>query len=197
MRIRKANLSDVDRLVPSLARAFDDDPLVNWIVRQDDKREHGFDALFSTCLRTLSLPHDEVLTSKDCVGGALWYPPGKTRIGPIQQLALLPNLIRVAGLRGLKRIISVMDTLDKVHPNEKHYYVQFIGVDPDHQRQGIGGALMQPILERCDREGCGAYLENTQEANFAFYERHGFSITQEVDLGRGGPSVWPMWRDPQ
>jgi hypothetical protein len=31
--------------------------------------------------------------------------------------------------------------------------------------QGIGSALMAPMLERCDREGVRAYLDATSERN--------------------------------
>ena len=34
-KIRKASNTDTDCLAASLARAFDDDPVVNWIVRKD------------------------------------------------------------------------------------------------------------------------------------------------------------------
>jgi hypothetical protein len=30
-----------------------------------------------------------------------------------------------------------------------------------------------------------------------FYERHGFRVTGEVSIPRGGPTLWLMWRDPQ
>ncbi len=195
--IHKATLADVDSLVLSLAHAFNDDPIVNWLVRQDDKRSYGFKELFRTSLCSLSLPHGEVLTTDHGLGAALWYPPGKSKIGFLKQLSLLPSLINVASFRGLTRLIKAMDALDKAHPTEKHYYLQFIGVKPDHQGKGLGNALMQSVLKRCDREGCGAYLENTKEANRAFYERHCFVVTGEINLGKGAPPLWRMWRNPQ
>jgi GNAT superfamily N-acetyltransferase len=127
----------------------------------------------------------------------LWYPPGESKIGFIQQLTLLPAMIGVASLRGLKRMIDAMNALDKAHPADRYYYLHFIGVDPDHQGKGLGSALMQPVLELCDREGCGAYLENTEEVNLAFYEGRGFAVVGEIDLGQGAPPLWPMWREPQ
>ena len=195
--IRKATLDDVNLLIPCLARAFDDDPMVNWYIRRDDKRADAFDALFRACLCTLSLPHGEVLTTEDCLGGALWYPPGKSKIGFMQMLTSFRTIIRVASLRGLKRLLDILSTVEKVHPTEKHYYLQFLGVDPEHQGKGLGSALMHPVLEQCDREGCGAYLENSKEDNLAFYERRGFEVTSEIDLGQEAPPVWAMWRDPK
>jgi hypothetical protein len=120
-RIRNATYADADLLVRSLACAFEDDPVLNWIVRKDNNRPQGFDRLFRTCLCALSLPHGEVLTTGDCVGGALWYPPGKAKVGCMQQIGLMPAMICVAGFRGIKRLIHVMNTLDRLHPEARHY----------------------------------------------------------------------------
>lgn len=29
------------------------------------------------------------------------------------------------------------------------------------------------------------------------YERHGFEVTEEFRLPKGGPPLWRMWREPQ
>jgi ribosomal protein S18 acetylase RimI-like enzyme len=194
--IRKATFDDADRLVSSLVRAFDGDPIVNWIVRQDGKRPQAFDLYFRAALCTVVLPHGEVFVTDDCVGGALWLSSDKSEIGLVQQVSLLPDLVRMVKLRGLKRVMGVIDAMNKAHPHEVHYYLQFIGVDPDYQGKGLGSALMQPMLARCDREARGAYLEITQEENIAFYERFGFAVIGELDLGQGAPPAWRMWRDP-
>lgn len=195
--IRKATTADVNQLVPHLVRAFDNDPFINWIIRQDDKRTLGLDVFFRTCLSALSLPHGEVLTTDDCIGGALWYPPGKSKISFLQQLSLLPEIIRGTALRGVNRVIKVMNALDRIHPTDKHYYLQFVGVDPDHQGKGLGTALLRPVLDRCDQDGCGAYLENTKEANLNLYEHLGFMVVDKFYACHGAPPIWPMWRDSQ
>jgi ribosomal protein S18 acetylase RimI-like enzyme len=195
--IRKATVADIDCLVLSLVRAFNNDPIINWVVRQDSKRSQAFDLYFRTILCTMCLPHGEVMTTDECVGGTLWLPSEKAKIGFAQQVSMLPNMIRAVSLRGVKRLMDFVDALDKVHPEERHYHLQFIGVDPEHRGKGLGSALMQPMLDRCDREGCGAYLENTREANLAFYQRHGFEVTGKINPGQGAPPLWLMWRDPQ
>ena len=195
-KVRRASFADSDRLVLSLVRAFDDDPVINWLLRQDSKRSQAFDLYFRTALCVITMPRGEVFVTDDCVGGALWVPSDKAEIGLARQLSLLPDMIRAGRLRGMKRLMGMIDVMNKAHPHERHYHLQLIGVDPAHQRKGLGSALMQPMLARCDREECGAYVENTREENLAFYERFGFAVIGELDLGQGAPSVWRMWRDP-
>ena len=85
----------------------------------------------------------------------------------------------------------------RAHPPEPdHFYLAAIGVSPAGQGQGIGGALLAPVLEICDRDAVPAYLEASKFANIDYYSRHGFRLTGEITLPRG-PTVYPMWRDPR
>jgi hypothetical protein len=45
-------------------------------------------------------------------------------------------------------------------------------------------------------EGTPAYLEASSARNRALYERHGFEVTEELSLPKGGPPIWLMWREP-
>jgi ribosomal protein S18 acetylase RimI-like enzyme len=193
--IRKARYSDVDGLTRTYVRAYDDDPVVNWIVRQDERRAHALKLFFRTCLLTFGMPHQEVYVTDDSSGGALWIPPGKSKISIIRQAPLLPKMIQVARPWGIIRLLQTVDIFNRMHPKKEHYYLQFIGVDPLHQGKGIGGALLLPVIDLCNRHGYGMYLENSKEANLAFYQRHGFNVIRVIGLGRGSPPVWLMWRE--
>jgi len=197
LAVRKATYGDSDPLLRHLIRAFDDDPAANYLIRQDAKRSRGFYLLFHICLCTLSLPHDEVYIAANAAGGALWIPPQTPPISMGKQFAMLPRMLRVTGLGGIKRMLTALERLDKAQPKQMHYYLQILGVDPDMQGKGLGSALIQPVLARCDEEGWGAYLENSRQENIAFYERHGFTVTEQIHLGPDGPLIWCMWRDPQ
>jgi hypothetical protein len=52
------------------------------------------------------------------------------------------------------------------------------------------------VLEECDRTGTPAYLEASGERNRSLYARHGFVERDPLPLPAGGPTVFPMWRDP-
>ena len=86
--------------------------------------------------------------------------------------------------------------MEKAHPEEPHWYLAVLGTAPEHQGKGVGSALISPILQKCDAEGVPAYLESSKESNIPFYQRHGFEVTGEIKV-KNGPTLWPMWRDPQ
>ena len=87
--------------------------------------------------------------------------------------------------------------MEMSHPSgPPHWYLAVLGTDPSAQGQGLGSAVLAPVLQRCDEDGVGAYLESSKESNIAFYSRHGFRLTGEVHLLKG-PQMWKMWRDPR
>ena len=85
----------------------------------------------------------------------------------------------------------------RVHPQQPHSYLAGIGTDPPLQGTGIGSALMRsaahPLRRR--RHACLPGVQQGQQR--PFYERHGFTVTRELTIPGGGPTLWLMWRDPQ
>jgi GNAT superfamily N-acetyltransferase len=98
--------------------------------------------------------------------------------------------------RHLPRVLKALTVLEGKHPREPHYYLVFIGVEPDWQGRGLGGAVLAPVLNRCDTEGMPAFLEASTPRNRTLYERHGFTVMEEFTLGSGAPPQWRMWRAP-
>jgi len=61
-------------------------------------------------------------------------------------------------------------------PGDLEGSVHTIGVDPAHQRRGIGRLLLRALLDRADSEAAEVFLEvRTDNAGaIALYEAHGF-----------------------
>ena len=57
--------------------------------------------------------------------------------------------------------------------------------------------MMRPVLERCDRDRVPAYLEASSPRNDALYQRHGFECLDPLVMPGNGPTMYPMWREPQ
>lgn len=194
--VRKARPGETLALSRALARAFFEDPLGTYVIPDPARRlailERGFD-LF---LRRVWIGHEETYTAGDTgVGACIWEPPGTWKIGAAKQLSMLPAMVGAFG-RSLPRLLSALSAAERGHPEEPHYYLPILGVEPESQGRGRGSAMMFPILSRCDAEGVPAYLEASTPRNRALYERHGFKTTEAFQLGRGGPTFWRMWRAP-
>jgi GNAT superfamily N-acetyltransferase len=194
--VRKAELADTRPLAAALARAFDDDPVMNFIIPNHARRRRRLPMLFQVELQYLHLPLGEVYTTADVCAGALWAPPDQWRTPPSVSLRTLPRLVIALGGR-LPLSLRAIGEVERLHPREAHWYLAVLGTEPAWQGKGVGSALLAPVLQRCDREGRPAYLESSKESNLAFYSRHGFEVTGTIDLPGGGPRVWPMWREPR
>lgn len=196
VHVRKARKSDVNALKAVLARAFDDDPFVNYLVAQDKRRARRVYDLMALSL-DMQIGHGEVYVTDDVQGGSLWSPPGRTTDGILSQLRTVPPMARAITWKRLPGVLSAFHMLEKKHPREPHFYLGVLGVDPDFQGRGLGTQLMQPVLEMCDRDHVPAYLESSKEKNVPLYERNGFKVTEVLQLPKDGPPLWLMFREPK
>ncbi len=194
--VRKANADDAQVLGAVLARAFTDDPVMRWLLPSDAGRAHRLPRLFAMELRYLYLPHAEVYTTVDVAGAVMWAPPDGWRTPPSNLLRAVPRLVWTLRAQ-LPAAVRCVSTIERAHPHEAHWYLAVVGTEPARQHEGIGSALLAPVLERCDRDHVPAYLESSKEDNLGFYRRLGFDVTATIDLPGGGPRVWLMWRQPR
>jgi ribosomal protein S18 acetylase RimI-like enzyme len=198
--VRPGRRDEITGLARTLAAAFHDDPVMEWVLPDPRQRLRGAQRLFAAQTRHHHFASGGVDIAVDPAGAisgaALWDPPGKWKASPLSELRMFPQLARAFGTRLLmgKRLA---DTMTRAHPEEPHWYLATIGTDPERRGHGFGQALLRARLEQCDREGVPAYLESSKESNIAYYERFGFEVTGTIGIPDGGPDLWPMWRAPR
>ena len=194
--VRRATESDVDAMAAQLAATFFDDPVTSHIFNRASRREAGLRAYFGTQMRADYLPFGGCYTTDDYAGAAIWAPAGKPLLtglkGVVTMFRVLPYVAH-----NLVTTLRILNLVEGMHPHEPHWYLATLGTAVDRQGTGVGSALMRPVLEHCDADGLPCYLESSKERNVPFYRRHGFEVTGEIALPKGGPPVWPMWRDPR
>jgi GNAT superfamily N-acetyltransferase len=126
------------------------------------------------------------------IGAALWFPPNALP----DEDALGSLLLRTIPERMQEEMFAVFEQLGSYHPTEPHWYLPLIGVDPAHQGKGHGSALLRHALATCDRNQQISYLESSSPKNIPLYERHGFKLLGEVQVG-SSPPIFPMSRNPR
>ena len=165
-------------LIDLLRRAFDRDPHINWLVRQDARRESALSELFVLLINDMG---GELHATADLQAAALWFPPGG---GPDwnAQARFFLRFLGIAGpLRALTRGIG-LKRMDRCHPARPHFHLQLLGVAPDCRGQGHGGALVGYLRELAQASNHPVYLETSRRENVAFYARRGFEVTAENRL---------------
>lgn len=174
-----------------LVLAFSSDPAVRWLYPDP----HQYLAYFSAFVEAFAGKAFEEATAYrtgDYAGAALWLPPG---VQPDEE-AILQVLENTISPEDLARALPVFEQMAEFHPREPHWYLPLIGVDPAHQGQGIGSALLRHALARCDRDHLPAYLESSNARNVPLYERHGFVVLGEIQTA-DSPPLYPMRREPR
>lgn len=126
----------------------------------------------------------------------MWAPPDKWRQTTMETIRGVPSTTRIFGRQSFP-VLRAFNAIQTAHPPGPHYYLGVLGTDPVHQGKGVGSAVLRPVLDRCDEEGLGAFLESSKEENIAFYNRQGFEVTRKLELPGGAPPLWAMWRDPR
>lgn len=134
-------------------------------------------------------------------GVACWLPPRRTTITLVRQArAGMWELPWRFGVRGFSRLLAydaIAARLHHAYAAGPHWYLSALGVEPQRQGQGLGGALMQPILARADAQGLPCYLETHRPGNVQLYQRHGFQICCHTEEPGHPVLVWAMLRPPR
>lgn len=191
--IRRAGEGDREAVTRLLDDAFQNDPVSSWVFpdAEDRRRKHS---LLMGAFLGIVLEEGYVDVTEDGSACALWLPvPAEAHEGDEDG----PAQLREAVDPGNERIEQIARATAEIHPaGTAHEYLWFIGVAPGRQGEGLGTALIQHVLDRCDRERLPAYLEASNARSCALYERLGFTFMgRMVDLP-DGPPMWPMWREP-
>jgi GNAT superfamily N-acetyltransferase len=189
--IRTAVAADAERCLAALTLAFSSDLPCRWVWPDPQQYLEAFPR-FARAFGGRAIDHGTGHYYEGFCGVAFWLPPGAA---PDEESLVKVIENTVAGERkGV--MFSMFEQMDALHPQEAHWHLPLIGVDPAHQGKGIGSALLSHVLNVCDGQNVPAYLEATSPRNVPLYERHGFEIVgsiQAVD----SPQIVQMLRKPR
>jgi GNAT superfamily N-acetyltransferase len=166
----------------ALAAALHDDPfyaaLVADLPGHSDARRICLGHYFDVALRE-GATHGRAQLDSAERGAAIWLLPEDEMTRQEREAAKHEALQTILGPQGFvayAAMIAAMEQQTAAHIPPESWYLSILGVDPRWQGQGLGAALLTPILAEIDRLGLPCYLETFSERSVHFYQRHGFTI---------------------
>lgn len=189
--IRTAAVTDTEQCLSVLTLAFESDPPCRWVWPDPQQYREAF-PLFAQAFGGGAIDRGTAQYYEGFSGVALWLPPGEA---PDEE-SLIGIIQDTVSDEQKDAMFSMFEQMDGYHPDEPHWYLPLIGVDPVNQSRGIGSALLQHVLDQCDRQRTLAYLEATSTRNVPFYARHGFEAIGNIQVA-DSPMIVPMLRRPR
>jgi len=191
----------------TLARAFFEDPGYRYVFPGDAARRAGLDFMYARVVDMLQ-PMGATLALRaaaglSILGVAAWLPPRRAiHTTQLVRHGLLKGPF-LFGIGATRRLLECFDFMERTRPvvmaGRPHWFLDHLGVDPQHQGSGHGRRLLrEAIAALAAREALPCMLFTSKERNVPFYARAGFSVKREDVIGaRGGFRIWSMVREPE
>jgi ribosomal protein S18 acetylase RimI-like enzyme len=203
--IRAAGPADHDEVCATLAAAFADGPIADWVLPNPAHRGVIYRA-YSRLLCDDALALGTVHTTNDHSGATVWYshpretpPPARPdddeELGHLLAAAVPLELLEPAH-QAAARLTQLESVLAAHEPDRPHAHLAFAGVWPDRQCEGIGNRLLDYQHRQLDAASTDAFLIATSPRSRNLYTRHGYQVLTRVSQSPV-PDLWPMWREPR
>jgi ribosomal protein S18 acetylase RimI-like enzyme len=203
--IRETVLLDaayIKQAADALTQAFHEDPMYVRIIPDAAERPRPLRGMWHALMK-YHLLFGEVYTTPNVNGVAAWLSPGRTEYTMWRMARTgmaLPRAMMRFPSDARQRAMEMMSAMEKTHKRlmpHPHWYLSVLGVAPQCQGQGLGGALLEPVLAKADATGMPCYLEAAVDTNVTFYQKRGFEVVHE-DMAKGlDLKTWMMVREPR
>ncbi len=187
-----------------LGRAFQSDPLFVYLMPNAEMRAVVAPAFFGV-VAAYAQAYGVLDLAPDSAGAACWLRPGLTTPKVRQMLRLGRPLLRLwralflFGAGRMRQLMAISGYAEEQHRRAmlgEHWYLWAFGVDPERQRKGVGGRLLQVGLDRADAERKLCYLETNNVLDVSFYQKRGFKVVNHGQAAGHKVTFWAMRREP-
>ncbi|NCI46684.1 GNAT family N-acetyltransferase [Sediminibacterium soli] len=179
--MKKAKYNDKHLVIDILAESFDANLSVNYIIKQDRKREKRIRALMDYSFE-ICTAFGDVFISDDNKACALIVYPDKKKVTLKSTVLDAKLILQAVGLGNISKTLKREKLIGSIQPKIPMTHLWFIGVDPVAQGRGIGSTLLQEIIEYSNSNNRPIYLETSTVKNLPWYKEFGFEVYNEQDL---------------
>lgn len=196
VRLTKRNVRAASEV---LTRAFHSYPLLGHFYPDERQREKVSKAFFSFILYCAFRYGEVYAASAEMEGVAIWVPSAMYPPSTGLMIRSVPlSVIFRLGMSGAAEMRKFSDFIDGVHARLApfpHWYLETIGIVPEHQGKGLAGKLIRPMLARIGEAGLPCYLETEDPEKVPLYEHFGFRVLEETSVPGIPLTNWAMLKD--
>ncbi|MCA1397892.1 GNAT family N-acetyltransferase [Bradyrhizobium sp. BRP56] len=182
---------DRSKVIAILTIAFTTCPLLRWLYPEPERYLRHFSGFLDYYAGDPYTDRSGAYFESGDRGALLWLTD-KAHRDDARMMRFLVGSVPESRRTETERLF---EELGKYHPKEPHWYFTMLGIDPMHQRSGWGGLLYRYGLAILDEAKGLAFSEATSSSSARLYERLGWKIVGEVQVG-SSPPCFPMLHHP-
>lgn len=198
---RQLTLSDLEQMEQVLARSFEEDPLVSFILRNKKTRVKTVAKFFRAMGRLNIRTNSAFGVGEPLQGVAVWSFPNKPEASATpKDLFTFPPLLFSSYVIGAQRARAVFKQIDvnhKKYASEPHFYLDNLGVLVSSRGKGLSSKLIRPFLEMADSQKVIAYTDTVTKSNVPLYQHFGFELVEENLIAGTGITTYALRRTPR
>ena len=192
-KVRTAKQEEKQKVLETATLAFCTDPSSRWLFRHAGDFLKNSPTFFDMYACSESIKKGNTYVTEGLEGISIWLAPNSSTDEKAIENWVEQNLDHELQ----DDMTKLFEEIDKYHPKDiPIWYLAILGVDPYHQRKGLGSVLLKHVTGMLDDEKKVGYLESSNPQNISLYLRHGFEVMGEIQVG-SSPVITPMIRNPQ
>ncbi len=168
-----------ERVIEIITSSFKDNQSVNYIVKQDYKKIQRIKTLIAYSFFQ-GINFGKIFISDDHNAACIVVFPHLKKTSLKTILWDLKLIIKTIGIKKVSATLKREALLKKNYPDTPYAHLWYIGVDPFHQKKGIGSKLLEEVITYCGE--LPIYLETSVPHNIPWYEKFGFIRFKTLNL---------------
>ena len=175
---------DINKAADCLSSSFINYPVFVYLFPDITARRMKLKKVM-TFLIKLAQRKGEVISFPNCEKCiSIWYFPYNKSISFLDAVqAGIIQLIFTLGIKNFRRFVKLKKYRDDIRngllKDNKYYFLDMIGVNPDYQKRGLASSLLDNKLKVLKYTGIKCYLETSNKENIEFYNKYGFKLINE------------------
>lgn len=192
--MKKAQVTDKDKVVKIICESFNTNPHVNFIVKNDEKRSLRLAALAAYAFK-YGMRRNGVFLTDDGLGVAIIFNYGKAKMNLYEYWLQLVLVFKCFTLSRAFMVDKLESLIKKNRAaNVEFLYLWFFGVATEALGTTNGRDLMKFIFKMSLDQKLPIYLETSLKRNTIIYRRFGFEEYNVFETGKKDLTMWYMKR---